>query len=309
MNIPYNYNYENVLDSTLNPSAVTVTKTGTANFFRRYLLQKAMSVFKWDFPKTWSKEYFLYTLYCTGCVAIINTDKFGVIPQQCVPFGYNVFYQPNQVNIANPLLGGIKSPVIGEQCTIFKMTADWGGIMDLVRFYGDYMALIAQGVGVNIINTKLAYVFGAEDNASAESFKKASDQVESGAPFVVVSKKMFKDNGDFATPFFEQNLSQNFITPELLDAWRTVENMFCTAVGIPNANQNKKERMIVDEVNANNTETVTLCDMWLESWKESIEKTVDMFGESARISVDWRNKPEKDVKSNENGDNVDTRAV
>lgn len=302
--IPYSYNYENVLNSAVNPSAITVTNTKTATFFRRYLLQKAMSVFTWNLPAHWSKDYFLYSLYCTGCVAVVNTDRFGVIPQHGVPFGYNVFYQPRQISIANPLLKGIKSPVIGKECTVFRMTTDWGGIMDLVNFYGDYMALIAQGVGVNIINTKLAYVFGADNQATADSFKKAADQVESGKPFVVVDKKLFTDSGDFATPFFQQNLQQNFITPEMLEAWRTIENMFCTAIGIPNANQNKKERLIVDEVNANNTETVTLCDMWLDGWKQSAEETFAMFGKSARVSVDWRVKPaEKEVVKNaENGD-------
>lgn len=302
--IPYSYNYENVLNSAINPSAITVTNTKTATFFRRYLLQKAMSVFEWEMPSHWSRDYFLYSLYCTGCVAVVNTDKFGVIPQHGVPFGYNVFYQPRQISIANPLLKGVKSPIIGEQCTVFRMTADWGGIMDLVNFYGDYMALIAQGVGVNIINTKLAYVFGADSMATAESFKKAADQVESGKPFVVVDKNLFTDSGDFATPFFQQNLQQNFITPEMLEAWRTIENMFCTAVGIPNANQNKKERLIVDEVNANNTETVTMCDMWLSSWKQSAEETVAMFGESARVTVDWRVKP-AEKGGCENGENGD----
>lgn len=288
---PYSFDFLNVLDSRTNPSAVKVENTATARFFRRYLLQKAMSVFKWELPKTWNRDYFLYTLYCAGCVAIVNTDKFGVIPQEGQPFGYTVFYQPRQVTIANPLLQGIKQPVIGEECTVFKMTNDWGGIMDLVQFYGDYMALIAQSAGVNIFNTRLAYVFGAENQATAEAFKKAAQNVLSGDPFVVVDKKLFKDSGDFATPFFQQNIGQNFIAPGLLDALRTVENMFCTAVGIPTANQDKKERLISDEVNANNTETMTMCDMWLESWKQSADDTVAMFGDEWRVSVDWRVQP------------------
>ena len=48
--------------------------------YSRYLLQKAISTFTWDMPKTWSRSYFLYVLYCFGRLAIINTDKFGVIP-------------------------------------------------------------------------------------------------------------------------------------------------------------------------------------------------------------------------------------
>lgn len=301
--IPYNYDYINQLDSRVNPSGVTVTNTKMASFFRRYLLQKAMSVFKWTLPEHWSKDYFLYVLYCWGHVAIINTDKFGVIPQHCSLSGYTVMYQPRTVNIANPLLKGGQSLVIGEQCTLFKMASDYGGIMDLVNYYADLMALASQAMGVNLINSKLAYVFGADSQSVAESFKKAADKVESGEPFVVVDKKLTKADGNINVGFFQQNLKQNFITNELLEVLQKLANMFATEIGIPNSNAEKKERLIVDEVNANNVETMSRCDMWLDSWKDSCKKANKMFG--IEMSVDWRVNPyESEVANNgENGIN------
>ena len=299
MNIPYNYNYMNYEDSRCNPSGVTVTNTGLSAFFRRYLLQKAMSVFRWNLPAHWSKDYFLYILYCWGHIAIINTDKFGVIPQQCTLSGYNVFYQPRVANIANPLLRGGENLVIGEKCVVFKLAPDYGGILDLVNFYADNMALAAQAAGVNLINSKLSYVFGATDKTVAESFKKAADAVESGKPYVVVDKKLFKTDGSFAGEFFQQNLAQNFITPNLLETLQKLSNMFATEIGLPNANMEKRERLIVDEVNANNVETITRCDMWLDSWKQSCEEANKMFG--LDLSVDWRVKPEEKREAAEDG--------
>ena len=66
--------------------------------------------------------------------------------------------------------------------------------------------------------------------------------------------------------------------------------MFSTAIGIPNANTDKKERLITDEVNANNEETESLCELWLEQLKKTCDKTNEMFG--IDISVDWRKKHE-----------------
>lgn len=291
MDLPYYYNYSNVIDAKTSPSGVHVTNTATATFFRRYLLQKAMSVFEWTMPKFWSKDYFLYSLYIGGSVAIIETDRYGVIPQGGQPSGYNVFYQPRQYYIGNPLLSGIKSPIINEQCTVFKCTRDWGGIMDLVSFYGDYMALAAQAMGVNLFNSRLAYVFGAKNQATAESFKKAFDRVASGDPAVVVDKSMFTDDGDFSTPFFEQNVGQNYISDRLIEALLNIDNMFCTTVGIPNANYNKRERTASGEIGINNFETRCMADSWLEGWRESCEKTKQMFG--IDISVDWRENKEE----------------
>lgn len=53
--------------------------------------------------------------------------------------------------------------------------------------------------------------------------------------------------------------------------------MFCNEVGIPNVRSDKKERMIVDEVNSNNIECFTKAELWLETLKEGVEQTNKMF--------------------------------
>ena len=291
--LPFYAEFENALTSAANPSGVTVTNTRTSAFFRRYLLMKAMSVFKWKLPENWSEEYFLYTLYGRGHIGIIKTDKFGVICQGGTPSGINVFYQPNKYIIANPLFKRSISPVIDRDCVVFKLAPDWSGILDLVALYGDYMALAAQACGVNLINSHMAYIFLAQNKTIAESFKKLYDDVASGKPASVVDSKLTNNNSELAVTMLQQNLSQNFIVPELLECWRNFENMFATAIGIPNANTDKKERLIVDEVNANNVETMSTVDMWFNMWKTACKKAENMF--NVNIDVEWRVDPKGEV--------------
>lgn len=309
-NPPYSYDYSNMIDSIVSPSGVQVTNSATAIFFRRYLLQKAMSVFKWTFPKTWNSTYFLYTLLVRGHISIIETDKYGVICQGGNPYGYNVFYQPTNYTIANPLLKGILSPKIDKECVVFKLEKDWRGIADLVCFYADYMALAAQSLGVNLINSKLSYLFAAENKTFAESFKKMFDKVASGEPAVVADSKLFSTDGKLKMDMLLQNVGQSFIANDLLETWTTLENKFATAIGIPNANLDKKERMIVDEVNANNFETVATVDMWFNDWKETIEKAKNMFNGLDELNVEWRfDYSKKEGVKNENSNNVDNGSV
>jgi len=287
---PVMYDYSNSANSIVSPSTVHVSGTGLSLFFRRYLLQKAMSVFKWTMPDNWSKEYFLYVLYCWGYVSVINTDKFGVIPQACGLRGYDVFYRPNVAIITNQLLNGMKELKIDIQCSLFKLQPDYGGIMDIVNYYSDMMALCAETAGVNLINSKLSYVFGADDKAAAETFKKLYDNVASGQPCVVTGKNLFKQDGTPAWNMFSQNVGQNYIVGDILADMRKIENMFNTAIGIPNANTDKKERLITDEVQANNTETSSLCELWLELLQKACDRTRELFG--IEISVDWRVEPQ-----------------
>ena len=100
----FGYDFINNYNSTFSPSTVHVKNTGLARFFKRYLLQEAFSVFKWTLPETWAQNYFLYVLYVIGYIGIIDTDKFGVIPQHGGLGGYDVQYQPRYMLISNPLL-------------------------------------------------------------------------------------------------------------------------------------------------------------------------------------------------------------
>lgn len=287
---PYYYNYINAETSQVTPSTVHVKDSGLCRYFTKYLLQKAMSVFEWDLPETWNKDYFLYVLYCWGYVAVINTDKFGVIPQGCGLKGYDVFYAPTHAVIANPLLSGILEPRIGTQCELLKLQPDFSGILDLVGHYAEQMALASQSVSVNLLNSKLSYVFTAKTKALAESLKKMYDQIASGEPAVVIDSRLKNAaDGEETWKAFEQNVGGNYIVTDLLADLRKIEAMFDTEIGIPNANTDKRERLIQDEVNANNIETYSKCAMWLENLQDACKRVNDMFGLS--ISVRWREIP------------------
>ena len=287
---PYLYDYINTANSLIKPSTVHVENTGLNRFFERYLMQKAISVFEWKLPETWAKNYFLYCLYCWGFIAVLETDKYGVIPQGCGLKGRNIYYQPTNAVIVNPLLSGILEPEIDTQCVLMRLQPDYGGIGDIVSFYANLLSLSAESLGVNLVNSKLAYVFGAENKAQAESFKKMFDQISGGNPAVFVDKNLMTEEGKPSWFTFSQNVSEMYIADELLKNMRTIENMFDTEIGIPNANTDKRERLITDEVNANNFETKSKCAMWLEELQEGCRKVKDMFG--IDITVEWR----KDLK-------------
>lgn len=284
--VPYLYDYINMANSIVSPSTVHAERTATNRFFERYLMEKAISVFKWNIPEGWARNYFLYVLYCWGFISVVRTDKYGVIPQACSLRGYDIFYQPTNAVISNPLLTGILEPEIGTECTVIKLQPDYGGILDLVQHYANMMAIATESIATNLVNTKLAYVFGAQNKAQAESFKKMFDDIQKGNPAVFIDKNLMDENGKPQWFTFSQNIKENYIVPDLLSDLRKIEAMFATEVGIPNANTDKKERLITDEVNANNFETRSKCELWLEELQKGCEETNAMFGTD--LSVDWR---------------------
>ena len=217
------------------------------------------------------------------------SNEFGVIPQFCTLGGYNVFYRPAWIMVTNPLLPNTITADIGKDCTVIKLMPDYGGISDLVSHYADKLALASETVEVDLNNIKIATIFAAENKAQAEAYKKMFDKVASGDPAVVLDKNLFNEDGSPRWIPFSQNVRNTYIITDLINDIRSIRNEFLTEIGIPNNNNSaKRERMIVDEVNANNTETKAKSSLWLESIKKGFEQTKKLFSNIGPLEVEFR---------------------
>lgn len=302
-NLPVEAEYINTYNAAYKPSTVHAHDTMLAGYFRKYFLQRAMSVFTFEnLPATWSRNLFLYTLFCCGYVGVFNTDKFGVVANPAGLRGYDVNYQPTNLVIANPLLRGIREPRIGVECEVIKLQPNFSGVMDIVNLYADLAAMCVESMRTNLVNSKIAYFAEAQDKAAAEQFKKSYDQVQEGNPFVVTRPKAgAADLGKNAgLSLFFQNVGQNYISNDLHLTLRKLEQDFDRWVGIPTANTEKRERLTDDEVNIGGIETRACVDLWFDTLVETIAKTNTMFG--LNIAVKFRYDREEVP---ENGDIVD----
>lgn len=283
---PFEFDYINAANSRVNPSTMHAANTGLSRLFSRYLWQKAISIIKFEnLPSTWEENYLLYGLYFWGHVAVVQTLEYGAIPQWCTLYGYNIYYQPTRALIANPNFSRTYDLKIGFDTELIKLSPDYGGIYDLISYYADLLAIASEGMGVNILNSKLAYVFAASNKGSAESFKKLFDKIASGEPAAVIDKNLLNEDGSLSWTFFSQKIKENFIAPDLLQTMRQIEAEFDTVIGIPNANTDKRERLISDEVNANNIETQSRAALWLATIRKDLEKVNSMFGLDIRAEL------------------------
>lgn len=283
--IPALYDQKNVYNAQVNPSTVHASNTALSWFFYRYLMQKIFSVYEFQLPDEWDRDYFLYTIFTIGFGGVLNTDKYGTIFQHGTLSGYNIYYRPTVFLVSNPALKKQYRLQIGEQTELIKLTPDYMGAFDIVQLYGDMMAVVLESFGVNAINAKFSYVFMADNKNMAESMKKLYDQVASGQPAAFADRKLFDQEGNPRWMLFLNNLKQNYIGSDLLETLTQIENKFNTLIGIANANNEKRERMIVDEVNANNQDTRALCSVWLDSLRESFTKVNDMFNLNLSVKL------------------------
>ena len=278
MAAPYKYDYKMVATNRQRPNVVHCQNTELVEFYERYLLQKVLSCYDFKgIPETWAENYFLYSLFCLGFVSVIKTEAYGVIPQHCTLQGRNVMYQPTNVIVSNPLLGSLR-PEIGTECALIKMQPDYGSIMDLVSYYADILALHAESAGINVLNSRLAYVFVTKNKAGAESFKKLFDKIISGEPSAFMDKDLLDEHGEPSWTQFNQDLKRTYIAGDILADMVTWETKFDTDVGIPNVNISKASGVSASEVAANNVDTAAKIVLWLQTIRKGLKQANDLFG-------------------------------
>jgi hypothetical protein len=295
MDAPITYDYMNMYVSAYQPGVVHCKDTRIAQFFFRYLIEKIYSVFEFEIPEEWDRTYFLWSLFCTGRLAVFDTPEYGVIFQHCTLNGRGIYYQPTRAMVANPVLRDArynKGLEIGTDCALVKMQPDYRGACDIVSYYADMLALCGEAAGMNILNSKLAYVFAAKNKAAAETFKKLYDAIASGNPAVVADKSLLNEDGEIDVQMFNQDLSRNYIAGQILEDMAKWDARFNTEIGIPNVNIAKQSGVTVDEVHANDIDSKTKASLWLDTIRKGFEEANKMFG--LNLSVKFRFEAENE---------------
>lgn len=299
---PYDYSCEQLYNASFSPSTIH-GNSDLARYFAKYLFEKAISPFEFTLRETWPSNYFLYTIYAWGVGCVFDAEKFGPTFQGCTLEGYNLYYQPKRAIVANPVLmqeypARQWTMEVGKDCELIKLQPNYSGILDIISYYADMLAMFSSTLAQALVNTRFAYIFGAKNPATAGTMKKLFDDIASGQPAVFADKALFDANGNLNVELFNRDVKSAYIITDILSDMRKTESKFLTEIGIPNANTDKRERLITDEVRSNDVETRSKCEVWLETLQECFDKVNSMF--DLNLSVKWRKEALPDATGYDN---------
>lgn len=256
-----------------------VANTSTI-YYREYLLKKILSRFEFDgLPSYWDMDYFLEILFLDGKICITDTAA-GVLPLRCGTTGKGIFEQPTECQIANPVLGSFRR-TIDVDCALIKLQYNYAGCGWLINRYATMLAMCDSSVAVNLMNTKVTYVFKASSKAQAETMKNMYDQITQGKPAVFVGENgAINEENMFVMP-----AKQNFIAEDVQILKRKIINEFLTEIGINNTNQDKRERLTDDEVNANNDEVYANIQHWFDNISDGINRANKLYNLGLSVKI------------------------
>lgn len=303
MFFPLNYDKINNITGHYAPSTIKYCNNQQYNLWFRSLLQRAQSKIEIEgMPDNWQEEQInlmYFVLFVNGYGVIANDSKYGLFFQPCTLNGIGFLYQPLEAIVSNPQLQKVYT--IHEDCEVVKLTPDYFGICDILDNYAIKLALLDSSVDMNLINSKTPYILGGKTKGIIQALKKIVDKVNQGNPAIFYDSRINSaEKGEDPYYLIELFNKENYITADLLQDFRTLIANFDSEIGINNVNFEKKERLLTDEVNSNNEDTIARCTIWLNELNESFAMVNKMFGTSLRAKL--RNEDTNNVKSEDNTD-------
>lgn len=266
--------------------------TFTDYYYRIMLL--ARSVFRWknlpaDMDERWIEKF----LFKDGACVFYRNSKLGIMVSQCNPSGeLNNYEEPTSVTpVGIELEAEELKP--GKDCVIIRNNDEMIPTSFPVQLFAYRLAEISRTIDINV-NAQKTPVLVVTSEKQKLTLKNIYSQWNGFEPVIYGDKSL-------EAPELLRVLKTDapIVFPELQIQKQKIWNECLTFLGINNANTEKRERLITDEVAANNNHIDLSADVLLKSRQKAAEQINKLFG--LNISVELREDidPEETQKEKE----------
>lgn len=262
------------------PNDVSGIENITSSYYFSYLLRLVKGIFDFKAPEHWDTDFLLDTLLLNGVFGIFENNS-EPLALNCQPYGVNVYYKPTDFNIANPVIGTFSKKIGVDGAIIYleeepSMNATFRTIRPLLTKYSHQLAACDKCIDQSLMNSGVAAIFSASSKKAAESFRKMYDEISEGQPAVFIDEELGLASGTSRNLQYTP-AKDNYICDLVQIQKRKIIEEFLTAIGVNNANTDKRERLNADEVNSNNDECYIATAVWRRNLEETTKLAKSLF--------------------------------
>ena len=158
-----------------------------------------------------------------------------------------------------------------------------------MQIYAARLAELDRTIDINIGNMRKPFLIACDEN-ERQSMVNIYRQIAEGQPVIFGTETMGDAIGNKVQVFDMKVHEQTLIN--LMIAKSRAWNECMTLLGIDNSNQDKKERLVASEVDANNDQVMSMRMVALNSRKEAATLINEIW--NLNVSVEW-NTDQKDI--------------
>ena len=236
-------------------------------YFNQFMLL-ALNIFEWEnLPEGIETRHIEKPLIENGYSFFYNDSDFGYVCLPCTIVGFNIYNEPTEVTINNQI---IHKTMKIEDGVLIQNNDLKTGLYPIIINYVSRLSEIETSINTNIYQQKFPFIIEcSKDNEY--SVRQMMKNIHENEPYILVKKKL--DLMDIKV----DDLCVPYVADKLLDDKKKIENELLTLFGLNNVGD-KKERLIVDEANANNGYINRNVDLLYKNRKLACDKINEKFG-------------------------------
>lgn len=248
--------------------------TFTDYYYRLMLLARCM--YKWDgLPDNIDEKWIERFLYLHGSCVFFDDDVKGLMVAQCTQNGnLNMYDEPTSVtpygiDYTSPkpvqLMGKKKNGVL------IRNNDDMIATSFTLKLFAYRLADISRTIDINIHAQKTPVLLQGSEKQKM-TLKHVYNQWDGNEPVIFGDKAL--DSIDFKV----HKTDAPIVFPQLQTQKQCIWNEALTFLGINNANTEKRERLITNEVDANNEHIDISASCFLRAREKACEEINKLFG-------------------------------
>lgn len=258
----------------------------TDYFYRLMLVSKAL--FKWEnLPNGIDEKWIERYLFTEGACLFYKDPTLGFMvakmgengmlnaydePTLVFPYATNYQYEGDQL-------------INNDNCVIIRNNDDMLPTAPTIQLYAYKLTNIERTIDTNIMAMKMPIIVKCTDKQKL-SLKQAMNQRNDNEPVIYADKGLNTEEIQIL------NTNAPIVFDKLQIQKHAVWNECMTFLGVNNANMDKRERLVDDEVQANNEQVQASEDVMLKARERACELINKMFGTNIKVS---RRNLSKDV--------------
>lgn len=249
------------------------------NYWTETLFEKCVRMFEWrGLPESIPQKEIEQRLILDGYCAMVNDKKAGLIVASGGLSGVTPYCDEfkNFTYAAPTCEGGMVD--LGKNAVLIENTSLRNPLLPMILRYADLLAHAEISLKMALINNRVNNAYAVETNETAESVNAYYNKIYNGKNGSILDDALVNSVQNIA------NTHTSGVVAECIEARNDILRAFFAEIGVRFA-KDKKERVVVDEVSADNQMLLLNVNDMKRQRKKSALEINRIFGKDASVEL------------------------